>query len=68
MGARWARSGRSYAPAIKTPEIRVTHRREGLSVISTVANRGKVRRKAFAGAMNAITAAVLPVRDNDRYG
>ncbi|WP_425482754.1 transposase [Caldichromatium japonicum] len=39
--------------AIKTPEIRVTHRREGLSVISTLTNRGKVRRKAFAGAMNA---------------
>ncbi|WP_210756831.1 IS630 family transposase [Caldichromatium japonicum] len=45
--------GRSYAPAIKTSEIRVTHRREGLSVISTLTNRGKVRRKAFAGAMNA---------------
>ncbi|WP_246237794.1 IS630 family transposase [Caldichromatium japonicum] len=45
--------GRSYAPAIKTPEIRVTHRREGLSVISTLTNRGKVPWKAFAGAMNA---------------
>lgn len=45
--------GRSYAPAGKTPEIRVTNRREGLSVISTVTNRGKVRWKVFEGAMNA---------------
>ncbi|QIK36701.1 hypothetical protein GWK36_00325 [Caldichromatium japonicum] len=40
-------------PAGKTSEIRVTHRREGLSVISTLTNRGKVPWKAFAGAMNA---------------
>lgn len=45
--------GRSYAPAGKTPEIRVTNRREGLSVMSTVTNRGKVRWKVFEGAMNA---------------
>ena len=45
--------GRSYAPAGKTPEIRVTNRREGLSVMSTVTNRGKVRWKIFEGAMNA---------------
>lgn len=45
--------GRSYSPAGKTPEIRVTNRREGLSVMSTVTNRGKVRWKVFEGAMNA---------------
>lgn len=45
--------GRSYAPAGKTPEIRVMNRREGLSVMSTVTNRGKVRWKVFEGAMNA---------------
>ncbi len=45
--------GRSYAPAGKTPQIRVTNRREGLSVISTVTNRGKVRWKVFEGALNA---------------
>jgi hypothetical protein len=45
--------GRSYAPAGKTPEIRVKNRREGLSVMSTVTNRGKVRWKVFEGAMNA---------------
>lgn len=45
--------GRSYAPAGKTPEIRVTNRREGLSVMSTVTNRGMVRWKVFEGAMNA---------------
>ncbi|QIK37772.1 hypothetical protein GWK36_06995 [Caldichromatium japonicum] len=42
--------GRSYAPAIKTPEIRVTHRREGLSVISTLTNRGKVRKRTNTAA------------------
>ena len=45
--------GRSYAPAGKTPQIRVMNRREGLSVMSTVTNRGKVRWKVFEGAMNA---------------
>jgi transposase len=45
--------GRSYAPAGQTPQIRVGKRREGLSVMSTVTNRGKVRWKAFEGAINA---------------
>ena len=45
--------GRSYAPMGKTPEIRVSQRREGLSIISSVTNRGKVRFKIFEGAMNA---------------
>ncbi|WP_080492205.1 IS630 family transposase [Burkholderia ubonensis] len=45
--------GRSYAPIGKTPERRVASRREGLSVMSTVTNRGQVRWKVFEGAMNA---------------
>ena len=45
--------GRTYAPAGKTPEIRVAQRREGLSVMSTVTNRGTMRWKVFEGAMNA---------------
>ncbi|KAF1015282.1 MAG: IS630 family transposase ISCARN25 [Burkholderia gladioli] len=45
--------GRSYAPIGKTPERRVASRREGLSVMSSVTNRGQVRWKVFEGAMNA---------------
>ena len=37
----------------QTPEIRVNQRREGLSIISSVTNRGKVRFKVFEGALNA---------------
>lgn len=48
--------GRSYAPIGQTPEIRVNQRREGLSIISSVTNRGSVRFKVFEGAM---TAAIL---------
>jgi transposase len=45
--------GRSYAPVGQTPVIRVSNKREGLSVISTVTNQGKVRWKVFEGALNA---------------
>jgi hypothetical protein len=45
--------GRSYAPMGQKPEIRVNQRREDLSIISSVTNRGKVRSKSFEGAMNA---------------
>ncbi|MCQ8780496.1 transposase, partial [Escherichia coli] len=44
--------GRSYAPRGQTPVIRVNARREGLSIISTVTNQGKVRWKVFDGALN----------------
>jgi len=37
----------------QTPVIRVSNKREGLSVISTVTNQGKVRWKVFEGALNA---------------
>jgi transposase len=45
--------GRGYAPKGRTPVLRVNHRREGLSIISTVTNQGKVRWKIFEGAMHA---------------
>ena len=45
--------GRGYAPKGRTPVVRVNNQREGLSIISTVTNQGKVRWKVFDGAMNA---------------
>lgn len=45
--------GRGYAPKGQTPVIRVNSKREGLSLISTVTNQGKVRWKVFEGAMHA---------------
>jgi transposase len=45
--------GRGYAPVGQTPVVRVNSKREGLSIISTVTNQGKVRWKVFEGAMHA---------------
>jgi transposase len=45
--------GRGYAPKGQAPVVRVNNKREGLSIISTVTNQGKVRWKVFDGAMNA---------------
>jgi transposase len=45
--------GRSYAPRGETPVVRVNARRHGLSVISTVTNRGRMRWRVFDGALNA---------------
>jgi transposase len=45
--------GRSYAPKGQTPVVRVNQKRHGLSVISTVTNKGQMRWKIFAGALNA---------------
>ena len=45
--------GRGYAPQGQTPVIRVNHQRHGLSIISTVTNRGQMRWKIFDGALNA---------------
>ena len=45
--------GRRYAPKGQTPVVRVNNKREGLSIISTVTNQGKVRWKVFEGAINA---------------
>jgi hypothetical protein len=45
--------GRSYAPGGETPVVRVNSKRHGLSVISTVTNKGQMRWKAFDGALNS---------------
>jgi transposase len=45
--------GRGYAPKGKTPVLRIRARREGLSIISTVTNKGQMRWKIFSGALNA---------------
>ena len=45
--------GRSYAPKGETPVVRVNNKRHGLSVISTVTNRGTMRWKIFNGALNS---------------
>lgn len=44
--------GRGYAPKGKTPLVQVKNRRESLSLISAVTNRGKVRWMVFNGGMN----------------
>lgn len=45
--------GRGYAPAGHTPVVQVNHKRAGLSIISTVTNKGQMRWKIFDGALNA---------------
>ena len=45
--------GRSYAPQGCTPVVRVNNKRHGLSVISTVTNKGQMRWKIFDGALNS---------------
>lgn len=44
--------GRGYAPKGKTPLIRVNSRRDSLSLISSVTNKGKVRWMVYDGALN----------------
>lgn len=45
--------GRSFAPKGETPVIRVNSKRHGLSIISTVTNKGQMRWKIFDGALNS---------------
>jgi len=45
--------GRGFAPVGRTPVVRVNNKRHGLSIISTVTNRGQMRWKIFDGALNA---------------
>jgi transposase len=47
--------GRSYAPRGHTPQVRVCHKRAGLSLISAVTNQGKLRWMVADGAVNAPT-------------
>ena len=44
--------GRGFAPRGQTPVIRVNNKRHGLSVISTVTNKGQMRWRIFDGALN----------------
>lgn len=46
---------RSYAPAGKTPAVRLPSKRERVSMISSVTNQGKVRFMLYDQAMNAKT-------------
>lgn len=45
--------GRGFAPKGQTPIVRVNNKRHGLSVISSVTNKGQMRWKIFDGALNA---------------
>jgi len=45
--------GRGYAPKGQTPVVRANANRQSLSVISTVTNKGQIRWKVLAGALNA---------------
>lgn len=45
--------GRGYAPPGQTPVVQVNNKRHGLSVISTVTNKGAMRWKIFEGALNS---------------
>lgn len=45
--------GRGFAPKGQTPVIHVNHKRHGLSIISSVTNKGEMRWKIFDGALNA---------------
>jgi transposase len=44
--------GRGFAPNRQTPVIRVNNKRHGLSVTSTVTNKGQMRWRIFDGALN----------------
>ena len=61
--------GRGYAPEGQTPVVRVNNKREGLSIMSTATNQGKVRWKVFEGAMNAdilVDFLKCLIKDSDR--
>jgi len=45
--------GRGFAPKGQTPVVRVNNKRHGLSVISSVTNKGQMRWRIFDGALNA---------------
>jgi len=45
--------GRSHAPQGRTPVVGVNNKRHGLSILSTVTNRGTMRWKIFDGALDA---------------
>jgi transposase len=58
--------GRSYAPQGHTPVIRVNNKRHGLSVISSVTNKGQMRWKIFDGALKDRDRKIYLILDNLR--
>jgi hypothetical protein len=58
--------GRGFAPKGQTPVVRVNNKRHGLSVISTVTNRGQMRWKIFDGALNAAILIDFPCAGSSR--
>ena len=61
--------GRGYAPVGQTPVVRVNSRRQRLSIISSVTNKGLMRWKILDGAINAdmlIDFMARLIRDTDR--
>ncbi len=62
-------TGRSYSPQGRTPVVKKKGRRERLSMLSAITNRGKMRFCIFKGAINSalfIKFLVRLVRDTDR--
>ncbi|MFC1489169.1 IS630 family transposase [Thermodesulfobacteriota bacterium] len=60
---------RSYAPAGKTPAVRLPAKRERVSMISSVTNQGKVRFMLYEQAMNSKTLIKFMsrlIKDADR--
>jgi hypothetical protein len=45
--------GRGFAPRGRTPQVRVCHKRAGLSLLSAVTNKGELRWMVVEGAVNA---------------
>lgn len=44
--------GRGFAPVGRAQHMQVNNKSDGLSVISTVTNKGQMRRRIFDGALN----------------
>lgn len=45
--------GRGYSPRGKTPEVRISVKRVGINMISSITNRGKLRFMVYRKSMNA---------------
>lgn len=61
--------GRCYAPRGKTPAVRLSAKRDSMSLISSITNQGKVRFMTYSGAMNGqllIRFMKRLVKDADR--
>ncbi len=61
--------GRGYSPRGKTPEVRLSAKRVGVNMISSITNQGKVRFMIYKKSMNAkvlIKFLKRLIQDNDR--